>query len=415
MGSERGGDGVGRLASALAGHLRLKRDEIVSRWLDRIAARVALDPRVVFPTHELLNHMPLLIDGVADYLERPEREMNEEVPVAAKAMELGALRHKQGFDAYEILKEFEILGAIIFDDLRDVVDHIDLDASRGATAECCQRVAYVVEIIRQTTMTHFLRILSERTNEREEQLRRFNRMVSHELKNRVAAIQGAGNLLREPWIDDTHRDRFYHMIVDNAGALQHVLGNLEALSRIRSDARQAHNVLLPQACAEVVRQLREVASSASVDVRVADNLPPVEVDAAGVELCLMNYLSNAIKYADSGKTGRWVEISGEFSPGERSGGDDLVVRVRDNGRGVRPEDRPRLFQQFYRANDETVTEVEGTGLGLSLARETAESLGGHAWAEFPADGTTIFAFSLPSRRQEDAAAAGVRRPEKTTG
>jgi signal transduction histidine kinase len=58
-----------------------------------------------------------------------------------------------------------------------------------------------------------------------------------------------------------------------------------------------------------------------------------------------------------------------------------------------------------------VTGVEGTGLGLSLVRETIAALGGKAWAEFPEDGGAIFAFSLPSRREEDAAAAGTKRPE----
>ena len=53
----------------------------------------------------------------------------------------------------------------------------------------------------------------------------------------------------------------------------------------------------------------------------------------------------------------------------------------------------------------------GAGLGLSIVRETVESLGGRAWAEFPEKGGTVFAFSLPSRREEDAAAAGTRRPD----
>jgi signal transduction histidine kinase len=71
-----------------------------------------------------------------------------------------------------------------------------------------------------------------------------------------------------------------------------------------------------------------------------------------------------------------------------------------------------LFDRFYRAHTETVTEAEGTGLGLSIVRETAESYGGRAWAEFPETGETVFAFSFPSRRVEDAAAAGTRRPEE---
>ncbi|HET7188158.1 MAG TPA: ATP-binding protein, partial [Gemmatimonadaceae bacterium] len=68
------------------------------------------------------------------------------------------------------------------------------------------------------------------------------------------------------------------------------------------------------------------------------------------------------------------------------------------------------FEQFFRAHGETVT-AEGTGLGLNIVQETINSLGGRAWAEFPEDGWTVFAFALPSRREEDAAAAGTRRPD----
>ena len=73
--------------------------------------------------------------------------------------------------------------------------------------------------------------------------------------------------------------------------------------------------------------------------------------------------------------------------------------------------RRNLFTRFYRAHAETITGTEGSGLGLSIVRETAESLGGRAWAEFPASGESVFAFSLPSRREEDAASAGTKRVE----
>jgi signal transduction histidine kinase len=126
----------------------------------------------------------------------------------------------------------------------------------------------------------------------------------------------------------------------------------------------------------------------------------------------MNYLSNAIKYADDRKPERWVKVTGELRFRERGdGGPELVVRVHDNGIGIPTEARGRLFEQFYRAHEETVTGVEGSGLGLSIVRETTESMGGRAWVEFPEGGGTVFAFSLPSRREEDAAAAGTRRGE----
>jgi signal transduction histidine kinase len=130
-----------------------------------------------------------------------------------------------------------------------------------------------------------------------------------------------------------------------------------------------------------------------------------------VELCLTNYVSNAIKYADPAKDERWVRVTGEMTLPTPAREGELVVRVHDNGRGVPVEARPRLFEQFYRAHGDQVTHVEGTGLGLNIVQETVASLGGRTWAEFPDEGGSVFAFSLPSRRAEDAAAAGTRRPD----
>jgi signal transduction histidine kinase len=142
-----------------------------------------------------LNHVPLLIDGIAAYLEGPARDLDADIPVVPKAMELGALRHAQGFDAYEILKEHEILGSIIVSFLGDMIEDLGTTVPPQELFESWQRISHATEQIRQATMTHFLRLSNEQVKERENRLRRFNRMVSHELKNRVGAIRGAASLL----------------------------------------------------------------------------------------------------------------------------------------------------------------------------------------------------------------------------
>ena len=90
------------IGAYIAGRLLDRRDELVRRWLDRIAARVSLLPNRVFPSEELLDHVPLMIEGIAHFIESPDGHIDSKVPVMAKAMELGALRHAQNFDAYEI-------------------------------------------------------------------------------------------------------------------------------------------------------------------------------------------------------------------------------------------------------------------------------------------------------------------------
>jgi signal transduction histidine kinase len=144
---------------------------------------------------------------------------------------------------------------------------------------------------------------------------------------------------------------------------------------------------------EVKRQLRDFAGARGVDVRVADDLPAVEVPASLMEIALSNYVSNAIKYHDSEKTDRWVMISAQADPEGQ-----LIVEVVDNGIGVTPAARTSLFQRFFRVSDET---TEGTGLGLTIVKEAVESVGGEAWADFDRAGLTVFGLSLPLRRDVD--------------
>jgi signal transduction histidine kinase len=265
-----------------------------------------------------------------------------------------------------------------------------------------------VTVIQQVTTTHFLHAVNERVRAREEQLRSFNRMVSHELKNHIGAVLGAGQLLREEALasDPRQRDRFTRMVVENAEAMQTLLENLIALSRTDSEVRQQRHVLLPEAVAEVFRQLREMARARNVRLRTAGELPRIEVSAAAVELCLTNYVSNAVKYSDPEKPERWVEVRGGVTHEGRAL-PELIVEVRDNGIGVPAEAREHLFQRFFRAHGGTVTGVEGTGLGLSIVRDTMEAIGGRAWAEFHEDGGSSFFLALPCRREAEAGLLGL--------
>jgi signal transduction histidine kinase len=389
------------LAATLSDSLRSAKQELVTQWLDRISARVAISTKRVFPTHELLNHVPLLIEGIAGYLKRPERDIDGKAPVVAKAMELGALRHSQGFDAYELLKEYEMLGEIIFAFLAETAEQIQARVPRSDLMACWQRVFQAIELIRQATMSHFLRLSTAQVNERENRLRNFNRTVAHELKNNVNAIANASAMLAEPWTGESERKQFEAIISKNADGLKRVLDNLESLSRTQADARHCRNVRLPEAASEAVRELQEAARAKGVEVRIADNLPGIEVDAATVELCLMNYVSNGIKYSDSTKGERWVTIEAAIEGPNTERDREVVIRVCDNGIGVPADRREQLFQEFYRAHGNTVTDASGSGLGLSIVRETVESIGGRAWAEFPEGEGSIFAFSLPSRRRTD--------------
>lgn len=396
------------LAIALAARMRDARTELTQRWFERIAARVQLGADRVFPSADLLDHVPVLMGGIADYVEDPRDEITADLPVIAKAMELGELRFTQGFDASEVLKEYEILGGVLFAFSAAVVAERDEPCDPEDLIVCAHRLFRAISVIEQVTTGQYLRALGERVGEREERLRRFNRMISHELKNRVGATLGAGQLLQENWLGEEERHRFAAMVAENALAVQNVLENLVALSRLDPERKQ-RNIMLSAVVAEVFRQLRELARARQVRLRTAGELPAVEVNAAAVELCLSNYVSNAIKYSDPAQKERWAEVEARIEEGE------LVVRVRDNGIGVPAEGRAHLFERFYRAH-EGVKGIEGTGLGLNLVRETIESLGGRAWAEFDDGQGAVFAFGLPCAQPASAGTVnGGRSAQGVTG
>jgi signal transduction histidine kinase len=391
------------LSIVLARALREGSVLLSRRWLERIAERANIEPDRVFPTQTLLDSIPRVIEGIADYIENPVNEVGADTVVVTKAIELGGVRFQQGFDLYEVLKEYELLGGILFCHLASVADRMVDRCDQRRLLMCSQRLFRAILLVQQASILRFARLTDARKAEREEQLRTFNRAVSHEIKNRIGTLLGASEALRTiPMDDAAQRTQFVDIVARNARSLQHTVENLVSLSRTDNDARQHHNLQLAVAAREAARQLRENARSARVEICV-EQLPQVEVNAAAVELCVTNYLSNAIKYADPHKAHRYVTISGsiESSP---TGGREVVVRVRDNGLGVPVEKRRSLFQRFYRAHDAATAHADGTGLGLSIVSETVASLGGRAWAEFPPTGS-VFAFSLPYRRAQTSDAA----------
>lgn len=100
----------------------------------------------------------LAFDGIANYLESPAYEVSTDTPVVAKVMELGAMRHTQGFDVYEILKEYAILGGILFNHLAQAADEMPEPCAKRELLACGQRRFQAISIVQQATATQYLRL-----------------------------------------------------------------------------------------------------------------------------------------------------------------------------------------------------------------------------------------------------------------
>jgi signal transduction histidine kinase len=392
------------LPEIVAARLCEARNELTARWLERIVDRVTVPPGRVFPTDDLLDHMPQLIEGIAQHIRDPSQPVSGNGGVAERARELGALRYAQGFSEHELQKEYELLGGILYAFLRRVADDGGRPFTPAEALDCAHRLFHGIALIQQATISRFLEQLKIELSEREERLQAFHRALTHEIRNHVSATLGAGELLQLPQLDDDKRGQLAGVVVRNARGMRSVLENLLELSRVTS--RHQKNITLRSAAAEAVRQLRDAAAQAGVTVRLSD-LPRVEVNAAAIELCLTNLVSNGIKYANRSRSDRWVEVRGRTEPAGSDSPVEVVVEVADNGLGVPESQREHLFERFFRAHEDVAPAVEGTGLGLNIVRDVVVGIGGRVWAEFPEEGS-IFAFSIPCRRVSDAPALADR-------
>jgi len=396
------------LAQYVGRRIRDARTALAGRWLERLATRVTVGPRQIFPTDDLLDHMPLLIDGIGSFVEDSAQAIPADSAVVHHARELGALRHVQGFSEYEILKEFEILGGILFTVVKDEVAHVGPMGDGTDIIACSHRLFQALALIQQSTTARFLELARERTTERENRLRAFNRALTHEMRNRVSATLGAGQMLQSLELSLEERASLSGVIVRNADNMRLILENLLELSRLDLDARQQRHVALPSAIQEVARQLRDLATDRAVDLRIEAPMPAVEVNAAVVELTLANLISNGIKYSDSSKAERWVAVSAKVGA-EFDATQEVVITVEDNGVGIPEVSLARIFERFFRADN--VLPIEGTGLGLSLVKDVVETVGGRVSAARTDHGSK-FSFTLPCRRVTDPAAA--RMAKSTT-
>ncbi len=390
------------LALLLASRIRESRALITGRWLERIAARVAVPAERIFPTDDLLDHMPLLIEGIAASIEDPGDPIAADSTVVHHARELGALRHAQGFNEHEILKEFEILGGVLFAFTAEIAPSIATANDPVELIACTARLFRALSTLQQATTARFLELAKTRVAERESRLRAFHRALTHEMRDRIGATLGAGQLLQLLNPEGEERSRLTGVVVRNADSMRLVLENLLELTRLDGDTREQRHVRLSSALAETTRQLRDMAEHHGVEVRTSAPIPEVEVSAAAIELCLANLISNGIKYAHPERPNRWIAISSEVAYDSAGEPSEVVVVVEDNGLGIPASAREQLFQRFFRAHADTHPTVEGTGLGLSLVREVLTSIGGRVWIDDAATGTRIV-FATPCRRASDVA------------
>ena len=217
---------------------------------------------------------------------------------------------------------------------------------------------------------------------------RFTADASHELRTPVTAILGqAGLALSRPRTPAAYQETLQR-IQSEAERMQRLIGRLLALARAES-GQQVLSFAPTDLSALLLTLTESVAPNIeATNVRLALHTPSsliVITDADSLTQILLNLLENAIAYTEQGV----IDVS------LTAHSDRVVIQISDEGPGMDPKDLPLIFEPFYRADPSRQREKGSVGLGLALAHELTQLLGGHIEAANRPTGGAVFTVSLP--------------------
>jgi signal transduction histidine kinase len=233
-------------------------------------------------------------------------------------------------------------------------------------------------------LTHALESMRRELEERHA-LETFVADVSHELKNPVAAIRASAEVLTEGAADEPETARRFALrILEGADKLQQLTQDLLSLARLEARGIEAPS---PVDLCAIARQAADAQAptAAARKVRLelkADGAAPVRGDPIWLRRAVENLIGNAVQHSPAGGS-----VALHVAPDAHG----WLVTVHDQGPGVDPAIRERLFERFA-----TTRHGEGgTGLGLAIVRAVAELHGGRAQLRDTSPRGSVFALSLP--------------------
>jgi signal transduction histidine kinase len=253
--------------------------------------------------------------------------------------------------------------------------------------------------------------LEQKVSEKTAQLKLANRHksefltnMSHELRTPLNAVIGFSDVLKEQYFGELNaKQREYVKDINESG--QHLLSlinDILDLSKIEAGHMDLDlsEFSLPMALDNAMVLVRERAHRQQLQLRadVAPDVALVTADERKVKQILINLLTNAVKFSHPGG---WVEVTvrRDTTINANINTNAVVITVKDSGLGIAREDQAAIFEEFHQLKSTGSAKLEGTGLGLSLAKRLVELHGGKIWVESEIGKGAAFSFTLPDRAQ----------------
>lgn len=225
--------------------------------------------------------------------------------------------------------------------------------------------------------------------------------VSHELRTPLTNVQGFVKTLlrRDVRFTPAEQHEFLVAADRHTERLKRLIEDILFASRVESDeplSRPTQEIGLAGLITRLVEDEAYGEGRERIDVVISDMVPPVLGTEEDVYRIVRNLIDNALKYSPADQR---VTVTVVVDA------DHVVVRVRDRGSGIAPEQRDRIFDRFYQVDQSDTRRVGGVGMGLYICRRAAERLGARLWLDRSDASGSVFAVRLPTadRTGHDAA------------
>lgn len=217
--------------------------------------------------------------------------------------------------------------------------------------------------------------------------------VSHDLRSPLTAIRTSVESLLDAGAihSPLEQEHLLHNIAGQTSRLGQLVDQLLDLSRIEAGSLPLDRdwTELPVLIADTIAKFEQLNKACSVERALPPALPLHYVDPTRLAQVIWNLLENAHKYDPSHST-----IKVEAQCGERTQ-NEVMITVADQGPGIPPGEREKIFQRFYRLNRDKRAHTQGSGLGLAICRGIVEAHGGRIWVEDRPGGGSTFRITLP--------------------
>ena len=376
----------GPAISAAADFLSENAEELVAEWIEWVQQRVPTTTVKALPARALRNHIPPVLGSLARYIRNPIEIVREELLSHLRLH--GQVRRDQGYSLKEVLAEFDGLASIVTEQVNAAVLEQAADADGAEVLEMATRLAAGLRSVSYIAMGTYSDSDGYRRHSIATGLEEFARAIGHELRNPLNTLGLGIQVLRTNGLDAAKVEEHVSAMEAAIRRTGNLLDTIHSLA-VAEGARTGDQLVpLASAVAKIKEELIVLTNRYKVEeeLRVEDGLPEVKVEAILAYIVLVNVVGNAIKYSDSDKEERWVQIEAAVVEEEHDSG-FIEITVTDNGLGIPPELVTRVRQRGFRAHPE---HAQGTGLGLYLVHRSITDRGGELVVESEdGEGTTV--------------------------